>query len=111
METYKLYTWSTKLLHGPSFHISFVATTVEEARKGLLAELYEIKKTFIWHVHRPGMDIMDPSRTELISDDFVDIADFTEDTKLESGELLAQYITRIEPCTSSFKRARILVGY
>jgi hypothetical protein len=100
METY---TWTAKRHDGITFEFSFIATTPEEARKGVLAQLHEIKKLTDIDKFRKAQ-----IHTEFISDDpFIDITYFSKTAKLESGELLWEYITRTEPTVSPFMPARI----
>jgi hypothetical protein len=49
--------------------------------------------------------------TDFFSDQpHLSLFDFTEDTELKSGELLGEYITRIEPEVRQLNLARILVN-
>lgn len=113
MENYKRYTWRAKMFYGLPFQISFVATTEEAARKGILDQLHEITKAVF---RDPYDDInpnfMDPVHTDFISNEpLLDISSFTEYTKLKGGELLVSYITRTEPDVYEFNLAWILVDY
>jgi hypothetical protein len=117
MENYKLYTWSANMPDGPFFEVSFIANTVEAAREGILAQLREIKKAKAEQSDPDDFNLadFDNIQTEYIVDDptvvFFGIANFTEDTKLESGERLGKYIMRVEPKALPIQPARIMVYF
>jgi hypothetical protein len=87
MENCKLYTWTATMTDdGPFFEFSFIATSPEAARQGALDKLREIKKAKVFL--NPDGFFPDELQTDYASDEFFDISNFTEDTKLENGELL-----------------------
>jgi hypothetical protein len=113
MENYKRYTWRAKMFGGLPFQVSFIATTEEAARKGILDQLHEITKAvFRDNIYDVNPNFMDPVHTDFISNEpLLDISSFTEDTRLDSGELLGSYITRTEPYVYPFNLAWILVDF
>jgi hypothetical protein len=112
MDNYKLYTWTAELFKGPVFEVSFIAPTVEAARQGIFAQFHEIKQAIRMDLGEiPPVYFERRIHTDFFSDEpHLGLFDFTEETELVSGELLGQYITRIEPEVRQLNLARILVN-
>jgi hypothetical protein len=112
MNSYKLFVWTAQLLHGPSFDVSFIATTVDEARDGLLGQLEEIKQARRMDAGEiPPVHFEPRIHTDFMSDVIgVGLLDFTEDTELEDGTSLGDHIMLKMPYIRPLNLASIMVN-
>jgi hypothetical protein len=112
MENYKLFNWTAQLFCGPSFVISYIALTVDDARAGIFKQFEEIS-----HVLRMDTDKIQSIYTKpCIHTEFmtntigVDIFSFTQNTVLEDGTLLGRHIMFTLPTIRPLNLAYIMVN-
>jgi hypothetical protein len=112
MNNYKLFNWHAQLFCGPSFDISYIALTVDEARAGIFKQFEEISQAFRMDAGKILPIYTEPCiHTEFITDTMdVNLFSFTQDTVLENGTLLGRYIMFTSPSIRPLNLARIMVN-
>jgi hypothetical protein len=112
MDNYKLFTWTAGLPHGPSFDISFIALTADEAHTGLFKQFEEIKAARLMDKGElEPIYFKARIHTEFISDMLdVNLLDFTEDMELDNGCPLGEYILYTSPDVRDLNLARIMIN-
>ena len=113
MENYKLFTWHAQLFcGGPSFEVSYIATTVAEARAGIFKQFEEITKARLLNDCKIQTDFRNDTNGG------VGLLHFVEGTVLEDDTVLGDHImltpAHIQPLTPAYIRplnlARITVN-
>ena len=112
MENYKLFTWHAQLFCGPSFDISHIALTADEARAGIFKQFEEISQARLMDAGKiPPIYFKPRIHTDFTTDYIgVDLLSFTHDTPLENNILLGDYITDYSPEIRPLNLARITVN-
>jgi hypothetical protein len=112
MENYKLFTWNLQLFCGPSFEISHIALTADEARTGIFKQFEEISQARLMDEGKIEPIYSKPRiHTDFMTDAIgVGLLDFTHDTPLENNILLGDYITDNPPEIRPLNLTRIMVN-
>jgi hypothetical protein len=112
MENYKLFTWTAQIFCGPSFEVSHIALTADEARAGIFKQFDEIKQARLMDEGKIEPIHFKPRIHTDFTTDYIGVGllGFTHDTPLENNILLGDYITHNSPEIRPLNLTRIMVN-
>jgi hypothetical protein len=124
MDNYKVFTWTARFAAGPSFDISFIALTSDEARVGLFKQFEEIKQARQMDAGEiPPIYFKPRIHTDFLSEqDSAGLLNFTEDMKIDvehtddddnvctESDTLGNYIKHNSPTSRPLNLASIIIN-